>query len=423
MQKVVPSLVPNHLIFAIAIVLLTLSTGLIAGCHSDKEVKVEEKQSIVVSTQKIAEEISGGADRVLHYSAVVTPYVQVDVAFKGSGYVDTIQKVKDGHGKLRPIQEGDFVRKGSVLARVRQADYLSKIKQQTAALNEVRVTDDRIRAEIAEAQAAVDQAKLDFDRSAGLFAKESLTKPEYDASKARLEVSQAKLNQSRAQLKINHATAARAEAGVEEVKLALKDCILVAPIEGVVLKKNIQEGSLVSSGTVAFTLADSSVVKVVFGVPDTELAKIARGQLLNVTSEALPNQIFSGRVSEVSPSADPKSRVFDVEVSVPNPAHLLKLGMVAALKVDSAGTAGTPAKAALSVPLTAVVRSSQNPDGYAVFVVEEQGGKYTARERPVQLGEAFGQKITVVDGIKSGDSVVTSGSTRIANGEEVRVLN
>jgi multidrug efflux system membrane fusion protein len=284
----------------------------------------------------------------------------------------------------------------------------------------VRVADDKIKAEIVEAQAGVDQARLEFDRDAGLFEKESLTKPEYDSAKARLEVSQAKLSEARAQLKGNHATAARAAAVVDEVKLALKDCILVAPIDGVVLKKNVQEGSFVSAGTVAFTLADSTIVKVVFGVPDTELAKIRKGQLLNVTSEALPDQIFSGRVSEISPTADPRSRVFNVEVSVPNSRHLLKLGMVAALKVDGAGGSAKPS---LSVPLTAVVRSSQNPDGYSVFIVENEGGKYTAKERPVQLGEAFGQKIVVVDGIKSGDTVVTAGSTRIANGEEVRVLN
>lgn len=386
----------------------------VAACSGNK-VTPAEKMPTVVATEQIT---MASPERLSHYSAVVTPYMQVDVAFKQGGYVERIHLLQDSRGRTRPLQEGDFIHKGAVLARIKPADYESKIQEQSAALTEVRVSDARVLAEIAEASAAVKQAQLDFGRASTLFEKESLVKSDYDAAQARLEICKAKLRQTQAQLNVNKATAARMAASVEEAKLALRDCALVAPIDGVVLKKTVEVGSYVSAGTVGFTLAKSNVVKVVFGVPDTEISNIKKGDTLTVTSEALPGELFEARVTEISPSADPKGRVFNVEASVPNPSYRLHLGAVASLTVGL----NQLQKPTVAVPLSAVVRSSQTPDGYSVYVVELRNGKSTACERQVQLGEAFGQEITVLNGIKSGDTIITSGNTRIANGEEIRVL-
>src|SRR5439155_8414316 len=90
------------------------------------------------------------------------------------------------------------------------------------------------------------------------------------------------------------------------------------------IKRLIEVGALVRPGDPAFTLAETAHVKAVFGVPDVGLAGIRLGSPVRVTSDARPGVRMRGQVTAISPSADPKSRVFQVEVSIPNPRHRWK---------------------------------------------------------------------------------------------------
>ena len=74
------------------------------------------------------------------------------------------------------------------------------------------------------------------------------------------------------------------------------------------------------------------------------------------------------------------------------------------------------------VPLNAIVRSKDKPDQYSVFVVEDQAGKQRGRLRSVALGEAFGNRVAVVSGVKVGDLVITSGGSRLVDGEPIQVI-
>jgi multidrug efflux system membrane fusion protein len=74
------------------------------------------------------------------------------------------------------------------------------------------------------------------------------------------------------------------------------------------------------------------------------------------------------------------------------------------------------------VPLSAIVKSKDKPASYAVFVIEEQSGKQIARSRIVNLGEAYGNTVAVIDGLKTGERVVTTGATLIVDGERVEVI-
>src|SRR5262249_32458949 len=91
-------------------------------------------------------------------------------------------------------------------------------------------------------------------------------------------------------------------------------------------QRNVEIGSLVSAGATGFVLADTRSVKAVFGVPDTEVRRLRLGMPLVMMTEAYPGVQFAGRVTAVSPLADPKSRVYDVEVTVPNPQERLRIG-------------------------------------------------------------------------------------------------
>jgi multidrug efflux system membrane fusion protein len=184
------------------------------------------------------------------------------------------------------------------------------------------------------------------------------------------------------------------------------------------LKKTIEAGSLVSPGTAAFVLADTRTIKVVFGVPDTVVPRLKPGMQLPVRTEALPDAEFSGRITRISPSADLKSRVFDVEVTLPNPASRLRAGMIASV-VLRGGAAG---KKVPVLPLSAIVRSRSKAGEYAVFIVRSEGDKEVARMRDVRLGETFGNAIAVRSGVELGERIITNGSHLVRDGEAVLVV-
>jgi len=96
----------------------------------------------------------------------------------------------------------------------------------------------------------------------------------------------------------------------------------------------------------------------------------------------------------------------------------LKPGMIASMSVNETG----PSAEVAVVPLTSVTRSKANANGYAVLVVENAGDKQVARFRNVELGESYGNSVVVKSGVKPGETVITTGVTQVADGEEVRVM-
>jgi multidrug efflux system membrane fusion protein len=154
------------------------------------------------------------------------------------------------------------------------------------------------------------------------------------------------------------------------------------------------------------------------------LHRLRLGMVETVRSEAAPGREFRGRITNIAPTADPRSRVFDVELTIPNQDGALKVGMVASVQLSPPDEpAGDPATAAVvTVPLSAIVRSTTTPDGYAVYVLDEQGGTSIVRLRDVTLGEMVGNEVGVVSGIRVGEKVVVSGATIVTDGEAVRVI-
>jgi len=382
-----------------------------AGCQS---VQPYEKPLPLVDVHSIS---TYTPSEGLRYSAVIKPATQLELAFRVGGYVNHIHEVKGVDGRLRLVQAGDLVKGGTLLAGVRQGDYATRLRQCRAAIAENHAVQQQSRARLAQCLASLEGAQLNFDRGRAIWENNSLTKPEYDALKTKLDVSKSMVDEAQSQILVDEATAKRLEAQVEEARLTLADCSLMAPSDCIVVKRNIEVGSLVASGSVAFVLADTSLVKAVFGVPDVMLNDLFVGQRLNVTTESLPGFQLPGQISSVSPAADPKSRVFEIEVTVPNPEFRLKIGMIASLTVQPR----TARKPSIVVPLAAIVRPADQSDGYAVFVVEEKDGKALARQRNVALGESFGNMIAVTEGVSIGDRVVTTGSARISDGAQIDI--
>jgi RND family efflux transporter MFP subunit len=366
-----------------------LRLGLFAACvmvlTACKHQEMREALPVPVETA-VVQPISAGSGT--RYSANIVPYAQVDLAFQSNGYIDSIYQVPSPSGGKRNVDQGDWIPKGTVLAVVKQQDYLDRLQQ--------------AKAQLSRSQAEYEKAKLSWDRVSALYATQSATAPDYDSAKAQLDSTAAAVS--------------GAEAQVSEANVALDNCSLKAPFSGWLVSRNVDLGSLVGPATKGFALADTSSVKVVFGVPDTFMNRVKLGQHFVVSTDALP-QPFDGRVSAISPSADAKSRVFSVEITIPNRRNELKPGMIASLALEGQRLQ----QAAIAVPLAAVIRNPGRADSFAVMTAEGSDDLKSARLRPVELGDTYGNMIVAKSGVNAGDRVITTGVNLVRDGDKVRV--
>jgi len=324
------------------------------------------------------------------YSAQIVPNTRLDVAFKVGGYVESIAQVQGVDGKMRNLQEGDLVTEGMQLASLRKTDYQQKIAEAKAAL--------------AQAGAIYREAKKDAERDAKLEKSGSLPGAMADASGGRRDSAGAAAEGARARL--------------EQAQTAYADSTLRAPMKGVITKRGIEVGALVAPGTAAFAIADVDNVKAMFGVPDVFLAQIQLGATQEVTTDAFPGVVFEGKVSRLAPAVDQRSRVFEVDITVPNAEGKLKAGMVASLKIKAAPSAD---KDLPLVPLNAIVRPPSGK-GYAVFVVDNKDGVARVHARQIELGEYLGRVVPVKKGLAIDEQVVVQGAGLLSDGDRVEVI-
>ena len=360
------------------------AAGLQIGCASQQ--KNVEAPPIPVTVAE-AQEYSRAEG--VNYSASIVPYTQLPVAFKSAGYVTSILQRKGADGRGRNLQQGDWVKQGTVLATVRQTDYEHAVAQ--------------YKGQLQQAQAGADKSKDDFARAQALYTANALTQTDYDAAKAQFDSSQGAV--------------ATAQATVAQAQQALSDCELRAPMDGQILQRNIELGALVGSGTTGFTMGDTRMVKAIFGVPDTVLGSIALGKKQAIETETYSQQ-FTGLITAIAPQADQKSRTFQVEVTVPNSQDLLKSGMIATLILGQAKLA-VPV---LVVPLNAIVSTVDGSRAFSVFVVARDGAKDVARRRLVQTGPAYGNSVAILKGLNASDRVILNGATLVNEGQAVRII-
>lgn len=366
-------------------VLLVVGTAVVqsatSGCHSKEQYEKPLTPVMIADLRRQA------VDLTLHYSAVIEEETRLNLAFRVGGYVTSLATVGG-----RPIEDGDRVTAGTVLAMVKPEDYQARVGQ--------------AQSQLADATAARVLATQALARAEVLFASRSLTKPELDQAKAAVESIEAKV--------------AGARSLIDEAQLSQADTSLRTPMSGVVLKRLVELGSLVGPGTPGFVLADTRTVSVVIGVPDTMLTMFPLKSVAKVQTEALADRRYVGRVTAIAPAADPRSRLFEVKLTLANADGALKPGMVATVEVtDGRAGQGVATAESLVVPLSSVVRAPGGGGGYAVFIIEERDGRVIARLRPIQLGRLLGNEIAVTSGLTGTERVITHGASIVTDGERV----
>jgi RND family efflux transporter MFP subunit len=358
-----------------------LATTVLGGCHHEPALPAKPPVAVRLADVTMYQSTEG-----LRYSASLIPYAQVDVSFRTSGYVTEVKQVRSAD-RTRDIGTGDYVTAGTVLAQIRPQD----LKNQA----------DESGAQVDAAVAQHTQAEQDFNRAKALYATQSLTKPDYDQAQARFDSTLAAVNQ--------------AKAAQRQAQLSLNDSSLKAPFSGYILARNLDLGTLASSSSAAFTLADTSAVKATFGVPEDALNLVHLGQSLTLQVQNEAAQ-YSGRVTSISPSADARSRVFAIEVTLANRRNTLKPGIIASVELGGKREVSQP-----SVPLSAIVPYPGESGQFAVVVAEQQSGQWKAHLRRVTVGATHGSSVSVT-GVHTGEKVAAIGAQLLKEGDSLAVI-
>jgi RND family efflux transporter MFP subunit len=365
--------------------LAILVAVLIAGC-SHKAEKPEEPLPVTVQAVRASAQAPGNA-----YSASIIADTQVDVAFKVNGYVQSILQVKGAEGRMRNVQAGDRVNSGVILATIKDDAY----RQQAL----------KAMAELENARANQTKAKADFERYSKLFTEHVISAAQYDTYKQRADSS--------------NAAVAATQASLQQARVDLDDCKLKAPIGGFVLDRKIELGTLVAVNTVGFQIGDTEKVKVAFGIPGSIVSSIGSNASIKMSTENFPGQIFNGFISKIGSAADPNTRLFDVEATIPNHDQRLRVGMIGTLHLPSV----TQSAAMLAVPMRSIVRPPDDPNAYAVYVLEDKDNRTIARLKTIAIGPVVGgDEVSVESGLDAGSKVIVEGSNIVYDGEPVSVV-
>jgi RND family efflux transporter MFP subunit len=262
------------------------------------------------------------------------------------------------------VREGDIVKAGDLLVTLDQR---------------------QVEAQLQKAQANAEVAAKEYRRYQQLLSTQSITQQEFDRAEAR------------------HL---QAQAAVAAATVGRKDANVRAPYDGQVVAKMINQGDLASPGTPFFTIEQKGLFCADLVLPERHIQAVKLGLEVEVVVPALSRKPFTGSVGRIIPSADARSRSFQVKVGMPEEPDL-KSGMFARVFIPLGGTG------MLLVPRSAIVEQGQLQ---GVFIVDEH---MTARFRLVRTGKIIGDQVEVVSGLKTGGKYIVKVSSELKDGVKV----
>jgi membrane fusion protein (multidrug efflux system) len=208
---------------------------------------------------------------------------------------------------------------------------------------------------------------------------------------------------------------AQAQAQVDNIRATIAKKTVRAPFGGRLGIRQANLGQILREGDPIVTLQALDPIFADFSLPQQQLAQVRIGQTVRVTSDAMPGETIQGRISAISPQVDADTRNIKVEATLSNRGEKLRPGMYANIAI------GLPVRQkVLSIPATSVLYA---PYRDSVFVVDAGKDSKVLRQQFVRLGATRGDFVAVIDGLKEGDTVVSTGVFKLRNGQAVVIDN
>ncbi|MGK0297622.1 MAG: membrane fusion protein (multidrug efflux system) [Gammaproteobacteria bacterium] len=272
--------------------------------------------------------------------------------------VSITSKITDTVSQVH-FEDGDHVKSGQIL---------------------LEMTNSEESALLAEAQANLDDARRQLNRQSDLDIKGLTAKSTIDEAKAREEAAQARFN---------------------AITARMNDRLIRAPFSGILGFREVSPGTLLTSNTVITTLDDISIIKLDFSVPEIYLGTIKQGFKIISQSDSWKDQTFDGVIDTISSRIDPITRAVMVRASINNDEELLRPGMLMIVKIV------IDVRQALVIPESAFIQTGS--ESY-VYIAGDDG---FAHRRVIKIGARKYGYVEVVDGLKSGESVITEGGFKL----------
>jgi RND family efflux transporter MFP subunit len=347
-----------------AIVVMTLS-----ACSMGKEKEQAADPPIPVKIGKAR--LNEDHEAVSVSGTVVSPDAPSNVSFLVSGRVTAVGP-----------REGDYVARGGFLASIDPTDYRLALEAASAQTGAARV---------ARARADDEHGRMKM-----LYDSKSLAPNDYQKFKA-----------------ASDSAARQMEQALSAEKLARKrlaDATLISPVSGFVARRSVEPGQMANPGQAAFEIVRLDTVEINVGVPETDIHLVRAGQKATVTLPALPGETFEGKVRIINVSADPQTRTFMTRITVANPKHTLRIGMVAQARIR-----GDRIVKLLTLPIESVTR---DPQGASIVYVYFPDRKRVYAKR-VETGAVYGREMEIRKGLTAEDNVVLAGQERLRDGVAV----
>lgn len=335
---------------------ILIAVLLVAGCGS------KDEPARVVST---------ASHRTIQTAVVEAKHTSVPIRVEVTGQVAPIfqailsSRIQGMIDKLL-VREGVKVSKGQLLIQLDSRD---------------------LEADLARADAEVENTKVQLDRMNQLYARDAVSKQEMENAIRSYKV---------------------AEANRKAVEAQLSYTAVRAPFDGIITEKKVEAGELASPGQPLLKMEDPQRLRLEATVAEGDLKSLSHGDRIPVTIDALGGPAFIGRVSQIPPAGDPQTHTFMVKVDLPKTAGL-KTGMFGRFPLEK-GTAH-----AILVPSTVVVERGELN---SVFVVGEDR---IARLRWIKLGRRYEKQVEILSGINEGERIVLDGN-RGVDGATVQVV-
>ncbi|WP_413999903.1 efflux RND transporter periplasmic adaptor subunit [Flavobacterium sp. W1B] len=331
---------------------------------------INNKKKNAAETAIVAEKNSAVSVRI---DTVTTE--DVDLNFVANGNFIPSQELNfsaENAGRVSSVlvEEGSTVRIGQTLAIIKG---------------------DKLNVDVQNTNAGYQTALADLQRFENAYLTGGVTKQQVD---------NAKLNLS------------NAKARMQQAKIAIGDATIKSSINGIVNKKFIEPGSVVSAGTQLFELVNVSKLKLKVTVSESQIANLKIGSTVNVKASVYPDKDFSGKITFIAPKAD-ASLNFPIEIEIANnPNNEIKAGMYGTATFSAAKSNQGAIKTVSRSAFVGSVSSNQ------IFVVKDS----IATLKKIVAGRIFGDRVEVLDGLDNGDIVVISGQINLTDTAKVNVV-
>ena len=296
----------------------------------------------------------------------------------------TIQPQIDGQITQIFVKSGDRVREGAPLMQI------DPRRQQAAVSSQ--------EAERASREAAVAYARQQAQRAHDLWAAGAISKQEQERADTDLRTAEASLKSLQAQ--------------VQQQEVQLRYFTISAPTSGIVGDVPVRVGHVVTPQTVLTTIDQNQTLEVYVSVPIERAPALRNGLPIQILSSDSADKLASSAVTFISPHVDDQTQSILVKGQVQNPSGSLRAMQYVRARIIWKTSDG------LVIPVTAVLRVSGQ---FFAFVAENAaGGTLVAKQRAIKVGPIAGDNYSVLEGLKPGDRVVTSGTMKLADGAPIQ---